>query len=90
MNERIRELALQACVNVIATQGMEDIVDGCYIISPDKLAKFAELIVRECAEVIDDGRFSVRQCEGNSHRVSYNNGIYYALSSVKKHFGVDL
>jgi hypothetical protein len=53
------------------------------------LERFAEKIVKECAEVIDDGRFSVMECEGNSHRVSYNNGIYYALSSVKKHFGVE-
>ena len=89
MNERIQQLALQAHVTVLTTKGMEDIVDGCYIISPDKLDKFAELIVKECAEVIDDGRFSFRECEGNSHRVSYNNGIYYALSSVKKHFGVE-
>jgi hypothetical protein len=53
MNERIRELAEQAYVNVITTNGLEHIVDGCYIISPDKLEKFAELIVRKCAEIAD-------------------------------------
>jgi len=50
MNERIKELAEQAYVNVITTNGLEHIVDGCYIISPDKLEKFAELIVKECLE----------------------------------------
>ena len=51
MNERIRQLADEAYINVITTKGMGHVVDGCYIVSPDKLKKFAELIVRECAEV---------------------------------------
>ncbi len=53
MNERITQLAKQAHVTVLTTKGMEDIVDGCYIVSPDKLEKFAELIVRECAGKVD-------------------------------------
>jgi len=53
MNQRIQKLAEQAHVNVITTNGMEHIVDGCYIISPNKLEKFAQLIVRECAEQVD-------------------------------------
>ena len=48
MNRRFRQLAKQAHVTVITTNGMENIVDGCYIVSPDKLEKFAQLIVREC------------------------------------------
>lgn len=51
MNKRIKQLAEQAYVTVLTTKGMEDIVDGCYIISPDKLDKFAELIVQECSRV---------------------------------------
>lgn len=81
MNERIKQLAEQATLAVTKP-------DGHYIVQ-EWQAKFAELIVKECAEVIDDGRFSIMECEGNSHRVSYNNGIYYALSSVKKNFGVE-
>ena len=53
MNERIRQLAEQAYVNVITTNGMEHIVDGCYIISPNQLEKFAQLIVRDCMDVVD-------------------------------------
>ena len=51
--------------------------------------KFAELIIRDCMEVISDGRFSDSECEGNSHRISYNNGRYDASLDIKKHFGVE-
>jgi hypothetical protein len=57
MNERIYELAEQAYINVITTKGMENIADGCYIVSPDKLEKFAELIVRECARIVNENDF---------------------------------
>ena len=52
MNERIKELADQAKVTVLTTHGMEDVVDGCFVISPAQLEKFAELIVQECADYI--------------------------------------
>ena len=52
MNERIKQLAEQACVTVLTTKGMEDIVDGCYIVSPDKLDEFVELIVQECVRKV--------------------------------------
>ena len=52
MNERIRQLAEQAGATVITTHGMEYVVDGCYVIGPARLEKFAELIVRECANWI--------------------------------------
>ena len=50
MNERIKQLAEQAGATVITTHGMEYVVDGCYVIGPARLEKFAELIVRECAD----------------------------------------
>ena len=48
MNARIEKLAEQAGATVITTHGMEHVVDGCYVIGPARLEKFAELIVREC------------------------------------------
>ena len=54
--------------------------------NPDK---FAELIVLECVNVIFNGHFSDEECEGNSHRVSYNNGRFGASKDIKKHFGVE-
>ena len=79
MNERIRELAEQAHVTVLTTKGMEDIVDGCYIVSPDKLAKFAELIVRECAKFLED----------NSGYDDSNNAWHPEPEDLLKHFGVE-
>ena len=54
MNERIRQLAEQAGVTVLTTHGMEYVVDGCYVIGPARLEKFAELIVRECVYFVGD------------------------------------
>ena len=52
MNEKIKQLAEEAGVTVLTTHGMEDVVDGCYVIAPARLEKFAELIVRDCATYI--------------------------------------
>ena len=54
MNNRIKQLSEQACVHAITTKSMEDIADGCYVVSPDQLQQFAELIVRECAYLADN------------------------------------
>ena len=52
MNERIRELAEQSGATVLTTHGMEDVVDGCYVIGPARLEKFAKLIVKEAGEYL--------------------------------------
>ena len=67
MNERIRQLAEQAGATVVTTHGMEHVVDGCYVIGPARLEKFAELIidqcVRACVEDIADPRDTIElQC----------------------------
>lgn len=53
MNKLIKELADQSHVTAVTTKGYPGVVDGCYIISPDKLGKFAEAIVMECALVVN-------------------------------------
>ena len=83
MNERILELAKQAGM-IIGDTSKFDMA----VVMP-KEVKFAELIVRECMEVVIDGQYSDTECEGNSHRISYNNGRYGASSDIKKHFGVE-
>ncbi len=77
MNERIRQLAEQAGATVITTHGMEHVVDGCYVIGPARLEKFAELIVRECEQV------SLK----NSHRDDDMGAII--ARQIKQHFGVE-
>ena len=78
MNERIKQLADEATVWKDANHG--------YTFDKEK---FAELIVQECMEVVIDGQYSDTECEGNSHRISYNNGRYGASSDIKKHFGIE-
>ncbi len=66
MNERIRELAHGAGLLTYNPEGV-----------PTKLKKFAELIVRECAKVADDGFASS----------NFGNGI--TGHQLLKHFGVE-
>lgn len=58
MNEKMKQLAYQAGATVITTHGMEHVVDGCYVIGPARLEKFAELIVRECAKAAGDFEYA--------------------------------
>ncbi len=76
MNERIKLLAEQAGATVITTHGMEHVVDGCYVIGPARLEKFAEMIVRECGVAL---RPMLRDM--------VSRGQAYDL--IKQHFGVE-
>jgi hypothetical protein len=71
MNERIRELAEQAGLRFtqLMSNPMVPVVDG----KETDLAKFAELIVRECADIA-----TINQHQWHS-----------AGSYVLKHFGVE-
>lgn len=64
MNKRIKELALQAGAQGIVNQDFIDI------------EKFAELIVQECLDIVDDEGCG----EGGSIR---------AMKKIKQHFGVE-
>ena len=80
MNERIRQLAEQAGATVITTHGMEHVVDGCYVIGPARLEKFAELIVQECANIV----------RNRSLPDSYSEACLAAISDeLEEHFGVE-
>ena len=75
MNEKIKQLAEQA--------GFKILTDGRIIPTLDHngecgrdLQKFAELIVRECLEIVDD--------EG-----SHEGGSIRAMKKIKEHFGVE-
>jgi hypothetical protein len=64
MNDRIRELALQA--------GGSHYPD----VNPAQLIKFAELIVRECCDILDPGE----------HQLIAR---FQARKWLEKHFGID-
>ena len=70
MNERITKLAEQA--------GFKLIRENCYdIVSTMSVQEFAELIVRECAELVKD---FYKEDEFT---------CYSARTEIKEHFGVE-
>jgi hypothetical protein len=82
MNERIRELAEQAGIKItpMVVDGIEyeDVdMDGS-----EDLAKFADLIVRECADHCDLLL---------DHKISseWSRGTHDCSRAIKKHFGVE-
>jgi hypothetical protein len=75
MNERIKELKEQATRTAMWPGDPEA--------GELDAAKFAELIVRECADNIA-GNIDLINPES-----SYNYGLRRAMNSVKEHFGVE-
>jgi len=98
MNERIRQLADRAHVTVLTTKGMENVLDGCYLVSPDKLQEFAELIVKECASMaanfsMENKRFHPDSDPVNmpiGQRMVYHSTCQSVSYEIKQHFGVEL
>ena len=70
MNERIKELAEQAGISV---RGHYDETGS----TPMELQKFAELIVRECADVAKETRWAVPPSQEQIAR------------GIQQHFGVE-
>ena len=74
MNERIKELILEA--------GFPKF-DKMYVVSDcEELEKFAELIVRECARVIDRG-------DGEMSSMAETIWCNVCRDDILKHFGVE-
>lgn len=78
MNERIKQIAEKTGATILTTQGIEDVVDGCYIIGPARLQKFAELIIQECMDVVKDIN---QEYDGGSTVVN-------AAEEIKEHFKI--
>ena len=90
MNEKIKLLAEQAGATVLTTHGMEHVVDGCYVIGPARLEKFAELIVQECVGVLSLTEDGVMKMNLNGAMLKLVEGIGKAYSTgIKQHFGVE-
>ena len=80
MNERIKQLAEQAGLVKILDEHASEYGNGMFENTPyPELEKFAELIVRECADV--------------THRLIVEDGKEFPVKSVayrlKQHFGVE-
>jgi len=79
MNERIRELAKQTGY-IWHASGDPKI----YEFTPEKLEKFAELIVKECAEIC----YHHSQAAGGVD-TAFGYGYKDCGNDIKKHFGVE-
>ena len=79
MNERIRELVLQANPASKEIYESDNWEYNCAAWCAKDLAKFAELIVRECIEV----------CNSRVGNSDYNTGRMHCASDLKEHFGVE-
>ena len=77
MNERIKELAEQAGIKItpMIVDGIEYEYEDVDMDGSEDLAKFAELIVRECADFVQF-YYKDHACEGIAH-------------DMKTHFGVE-
>jgi hypothetical protein len=74
MNQRIRELAEQAEILITEAGAFHNTPQGAYQLQEQHMKKFAELIVRECAEVA--------HCNFHVDGVTLGN-------IMKEHFGVE-
>lgn len=52
MNTVVDKLVKQSLVDVIKTKGMSNIVDGCYVVSPDRIEQLVMIIAQECIDVV--------------------------------------
>ena len=83
MNQRINELRLEAGISRLHDEPkfMVAVSEEGKVIEPlDGLNKFAQLIVRECAEIADTERSNSVGCG----YITKTNGM-----RIKEHFGVD-
>ena len=81
MNERIRLLALQAGATTTQRSGWID-----YGTLDLDVEKFAELIVRECAEISEQSQWS--EAKGEYYE-GFNEAMIYVSNKIKEHFGVE-
>jgi hypothetical protein len=81
MNERIRELADKAWKEVLSETSIEGDTSNVY--SPDEVVafeqKFAELIVNECAKIVEDSTLNL----------PHGYKAVDQANLVKQHFGVE-
>jgi hypothetical protein len=77
MNERIENLA-QGCFEYFEGTLDGDIVEFDY-------KKFAELLIRECAEQIKTQGVGMAW---DDYEKGFNAGLFHSLRAIKEHFGV--
>jgi len=78
MNNRIRELALQAGGGLSC---IAEPLEHPWKFTESELEKFAELIVAECLGIVDDAE------RGGSNEI-WDNAVKFIRRDLQEHFGV--
>ena len=86
MNHRIKELAEQAGAKPVYTEGLYKELLAGDVLPVGGLEKFAELIVQECIQVIQNKSYDVNDKCWNS---TWEAGLWTAEDAVRQHFGVE-
>lgn len=81
----IEKLAFLAGCKTHRAVNFENIPDG-YIVTDEAFTKFAELIVRECAELSVNSQYANTKSE---YYEGFNEALIYAGNKIKQHFGVE-
>jgi hypothetical protein len=86
MNERIKELSLQASDSIPDDVSAEH---AMYLFQE----KFAELIVKECidlamGEMVSADEMMVEETDERAYLLGNNGGILDAVGAIRLHFGV--
>ena len=70
----------------IIVKYMEQLGISPWQVYPQDMAKFAELIVRECAELSVNSQYTNTKSE---YYEGFNEALIYAGNKIKEHFGVE-
>lgn len=89
MNERIKELIKQSYVWVKLPETFYKADDDVSQFLDFDKEKFAELIVKECAEQIKTQGISAASEGYGDYEIGFNAGLFHALRTTKEHFGVE-
>ena len=84
MNERIREMAYKTCFES-GFNGPEH-----FVFYHTDLQKFAELIVKECADILMKPEYAMNHPEElGDYNKGWVNGRLIGIEHIKEHFGVE-
>lgn len=87
MNKRIEELAVSSGIYDSLCDPYDALNNGDYYSSIKiDLEKFAELIVRECAEISEQSQWS--EAKGEYYE-GFNEAMIYVSNKIKQHFEIE-
>ena len=88
MNERIKQLALQAGIGFTLWDDSGRAMIDNYT-PEERLAKFAELIVKECIKQVEPTQHHEVWAQSYLGGVDGLDLLYSKVKEIKKHFGVE-